>query len=50
MDVKYPWFNCDGDVPHCIDYPEVTMYEKHMQMAARCPDAKQVERVDGVVV
>jgi len=50
MDVSYPWLKYYGDVPHRIDYPEVIIYEALMRTASRCPDAKQVERVDGVVV
>jgi len=39
MDVNLPWLKYYGDVPHRIDYPEVTMYEALMQTAERCPEA-----------
>jgi long-chain acyl-CoA synthetase len=39
MDINSPWLAYYGDVPHHIDYPEVTMYEALMQTAARCPAA-----------
>lgn len=29
-----------GDVPHTIDYPQVTMYEALMRTVDRCPDAE----------
>lgn len=34
-----PWLSYYGDVPHAIDYPEVTMYEALIQTATRCPEA-----------
>jgi len=50
MEGNKPWLQYYGDVPHTIDYPEVTMYEALIQAVALCPDAKQVERVKGFVV
>ena len=34
-----PWLEYYGDVPHSIDYPEVTMYEALMRTVEHCPDA-----------
>jgi long-chain acyl-CoA synthetase len=34
-----PWLKYYGDVPHTIDYPEITMYEALMRTVARCPEA-----------
>jgi len=39
-----------GDGPHRIDDPEATLYEVLARRGGRCPDAKQVEKADGVVV
>ena len=34
-----PWLAYYGDIPHTIDYPQVTMYEALIRTVARCPDA-----------
>lgn len=39
MDVRKPWRDYYGDVPHHIDYPEETMYEALVQTAEDRPDA-----------
>jgi long-chain acyl-CoA synthetase len=39
MEENKPWLAYYGDVPHHIDYPEVTMYEALMQTVERCPQA-----------
>lgn len=39
MDANRPWHAYYGDVPHHIDYPNVTMYEALAQTAERCPEA-----------
>jgi long-chain acyl-CoA synthetase len=39
MPLKYPWLEYYGDVPHHIDYPEVTLYEALALTAERCPEA-----------
>ncbi|HSO19569.1 MAG TPA: AMP-binding protein, partial [Desulfosarcina sp.] len=39
MDAQRPWLAYYGDVPHSLDYPEVTMYEALMRTVRRCPDA-----------
>ena len=36
---NFPWLKYYGDVPHQIDYPEVTMHEALLQTVARCPEA-----------
>jgi len=39
MDANRPWLTFYGDVPHQIDYPNVTMYEALAQTAERYPEA-----------
>jgi long-chain acyl-CoA synthetase len=39
MEENKPWLAYYGDVPHHIDYPEVTMYEALMQTVESCPQA-----------
>lgn len=39
METNKPWLKYYGDVPHRIDYPEVTMYEALMGTVERCPEA-----------
>jgi len=39
MEANKPWLAYYGDVPHHIDYPEVTMYGALMQTVKRCPQA-----------
>jgi long-chain acyl-CoA synthetase len=39
MCVHRPWLSFYGEVPHTIDYPEVTMYEVLLETAARSPEA-----------
>ena len=39
MAIDKPWLKYYGDVPHTIDYPEVTMYEALLRTMARCPNA-----------
>ncbi len=34
-----PWLNYYGDMPHSIDYPEVTMYEAVIQTVEKYPNA-----------
>src|SRR5450759_4094629 len=36
---KKPWLKFYGQVPHTLDYPRVTMYEKVRQSAEQNPDA-----------
>jgi len=39
MHSNKPWLAYYGDVPHHIDYPEVTLYEALALTAERCPEA-----------
>ena len=39
MTPDQPWLAYYGDVPHHIDYPQVTMYEALALTAERCPEA-----------
>jgi len=39
MPLQRPWLDYYGDVPHHIDYPEVTMYEALALTAERSPEA-----------
>ncbi len=34
-----PWLKFYGDIPHSINYPQVTMYEALMSTVERYPDA-----------
>ena len=34
-----PWLKYYGDIPHCLDYPKVSLYEVLMGTVKRFPDA-----------
>ncbi len=46
MAASKPWLKYYGDVPHHIDYPEVTMYEALVQTAEMRPDALAYDFLD----
>ena len=36
--VKAPWLKFYGDVPHTLEYPTCTMFEKVEEIAKKYPD------------